>query len=216
MACQGPGDGLGTAAAADAAPTATTAGNDAATSRDDVDAAPPDAFFDRLRPLCGQAFAGRIVADTPPPGADDPFVGKSMVMHVRKCSTDEIRIPFHVGDDRSRTWVLTRTGSGLRLKHDHRHMDGSEDVLTMYGGDTVAPGSATRQEFPVDGPSQALFSQEGRSVSNTNVWAMEIEPGQTFAYELSRPERLFRVEFDLSQPVELPPAPWGVSSVTQQ
>ena len=30
-------------------------------------------------------------------------------MHVRDCSERELRIPFHVGDDRSRTWVVTRT-----------------------------------------------------------------------------------------------------------
>ena len=49
-------------------------------------------------------------------------------MHVRECSEDAIRIPFHVGEDRSRTWVVTRTANGLRLKHDHRHEDGSEEL----------------------------------------------------------------------------------------
>jgi hypothetical protein len=33
----------------------------------------------------------------------------------------------------------------------------------------------------------------------TNVWAMEIEPKQVFIYELARPGRLFRVEFDLTE-----------------
>ena len=38
----------------------------------------------------------------------------------------------------------------------------------------------------------------------------EIEPGKRFLYELSRPGgRLFQVEFDLTAPVPLPPAPWG-------
>ena len=46
--------------------------------------------------------------------------------------------------------------------------------------------------------------------STHNTWAMEIDPDQTFVYELTRPEgRRFRVKFDLSKPVELPPAPWG-------
>src|SRR3546814_12097458 len=80
-------------------------------------------------------------------------------MHVRGCDAParELRVPFHVGDDHSRTWVITRTADGLRLKHDHRHADGSEDVLTMYSGDTDAPGSAVRQEFPVDAESIAQF-----------------------------------------------------------
>ena len=144
--------------------------------------------------------------------ADDDFVGKPLVMHVRHCSPSEIRIPFYVGDDRSRTWVLTRTATGIRLQHDHRHEDGSSDVLTMYGGETAGPGTATRQEFPVDAESVALFTREGRQVSNTNVWAMEVHPG-SFAYELRRPPipggRFFRVEFDLTRPVPSPPPPWG-------
>jgi len=169
-----------------------------------------DAFMANLATLCGQAFAGSVVADTPPPTGDDPFAGKPLVMHVRECSQGAIRIPFQVGDDRSRTWVLTRTDGGLRLKHDHRHADGSEDAITMYGGDTSGAGTATRQEFPVDADSVAMFTAAGMSVSNNNTWAMEIEPGEAFVYELSRPGgRLFRVEFDLTSPVETPPAPWG-------
>jgi hypothetical protein len=173
---------------------------------------PPQAeFFERVSALCGQAFEGRVVADTPPPAGDDPFASKPLVMHVRECSEHEIRIPFHAGDDRSRTWVITRTGAGLRLKHDHRHEDGSEDTLTQYGGDTATPGTAMRQEFPADDESRAMFTREGRTVSNTNVWAMEIEPGRVFVYELARPQRLFRVKFDLTRPVAPPPPPWGAA-----
>ncbi len=159
---------------------------------------------------CGQAFAGRIVADEPPPTGPDAFAGKPLVMHVRECGADELKIPFHVGDDRSRTWVLTRQPDGLRLKHDHRHEDGSSDAVTMYGGDSVDAGTAHRQAFPVDAESIAMFEREGLSASVSNTWAIEIDSGQQFVYELSRPGgRLFRVAFDLSAPVEPPPAPWG-------
>ncbi len=60
---------------------------------------------------CGQAFEGRVVEDTPAPTGKDPFAGQRLVMHVRGCAdpAHELRIPFHVGDDHSRTWVLTRT-----------------------------------------------------------------------------------------------------------
>lgn len=170
---------------------------------------PQDAFFARLTALCGQAFAGRVVVDTPPPTGADPFANQPLVMHVRECSASELRIPFHVGGDRSRTWVVTRTASGLRLKHDHRHADGSPDAVTLYGGDTAAAGTAARQEFPVDAQSRAMFTREGRTVSNTNAWAMEVKPGRVFVYELARPRRLFRVEFDLARPVLAPPLPWG-------
>ena len=171
---------------------------------------PADRFYTDLQALCGQAFAGRVVTDTPPPTGDNPFAGNDLVMHVRGCDGNELRVPFHVGEDRSRTWVITRTGPGLRLKHDHRHEDGSDDAVTMYGGDTASLGTATRQEFPVDEFSKAMFLREGLDASLTNTWAMELQPERTFVYELSRPGgRLFQVEFDLTRPVPLPPAPWG-------
>lgn len=167
-----------------------------------------DAFLAQLNALCGQRFEGRVVTTD---AADARFAGERLIMHVRDCSPDEVRIPFAVGEDRSRTWVVTRTGVGLRLKHDHRHEDGTTDVLHWYGGDTTSAGTAERQEFPVDAESIALFKAEGRSVSITNVWRVEVGPGQ-FAYQLMRQPpnaRLFRVEFDLTRPVAAPPAPWG-------
>jgi hypothetical protein len=98
--------------------------------------------------------------------------------------------------------VITRTDDGLRLKHDHRHEDGTEDKLSQYGGDTIGEGTPTRQEFPVDAFSIELFNAGEAAVSTTNVWAVEVHPARTFAYELRRPNRHFRVEFDLSRPVE--------------
>jgi hypothetical protein len=171
----------------------------------DPDPAAP--FFSRLSKLCGKAFEGRIAS--PPVEADAAFAGKRLVMHVRDCSADTIRIPFHVGEDRSRTWVVSRTASGLTLKHDHRHEDGSEDKLTQYGGDSLATGTAARQDFPADRFSQQLFVREKIPLSGTNVWGMEVEPGRLFAYELRRQNRFFRVDFDLTRPVAAPPPPWG-------
>ncbi|MCM2254411.1 MAG: hypothetical protein NDJ94_01950 [Vicinamibacteria bacterium] len=164
--------------------------------------APQDAFWTALRGLCGQAFAGQMVEGTAP---GDAAIGAArLVMHVRACTESEIRIPFHVGDDRSRTWVLTRSASGLRLKHDHRHADGTPDAVTQYGGDTAAPGTAQLQEFPAD-----AFTGQLLPVSATNVWSFELLPGDSFSYGLRREGRRFRVRFDLKQPVPAPPAPWG-------
>ena len=176
---------------------------------DEPAASPADAFMAALAGHCGQAFAGKVRVDVPK-SPDDAFAGKPLVMHVRECREGEVRIPFHVGGDRSRTWVITRTATGLRLKHDHRHEDGSPDASTMYGGDTTQAGTAVRQSFPVDAESIALFGRLGMPASVTNTWAIEIVPGQQFVYELSRPGgRLFQVEFDLTRPVPPPPAPWG-------
>lgn len=175
-------------------------------------AAPADDFLAALTAHCGKAYAGTIVANEP---ADpkDPFIGQSLVMHVRECGPKQIKVPFHVGDDRSRTWIFTRTDQGLRLKHDHRHADGSPDELTLYGGDSQQAGSATRQTFPVDAESITLFERLDRKVSTTNVWAVELDPqANAFVYELSRPGRLFRVRFDLNNPLPLPPPPWGADA----
>jgi|GEM_PF-4650922 len=97
---------------------------------DGADAA-QDAFFANLTELCGQTFEGKVVTDDP---VDADFRRQRLVMHVRDCSADEIRIPFHVGEDHSRTWVITRTPEGLRLKHDHRDPDGTTHTLHWYGG----------------------------------------------------------------------------------
>ena len=160
--------------------------------------APADAFFTRLQALCGKSFAGRVVTTD---SQDADFAGKPLVMRVTGCTATEIRIPFSVGEDRSRTWVITRTDDGMRLKHDHRHADGTEDELSQYGGDTESPGSAARQEFPADAFSRTLFLGKGNPASVNNVWAVEVHPGETYAYELRRPNRFFRVEFDLSKPL---------------
>ncbi len=177
------------------------------------------AFLAALAQHCGQAFAGRVVTNQPAGATPDPFEGKALVMHVRGCDApdQELRVPFHVGQDRSRTWVLTRIGEHLRLKHDHRHADGSPDQVTLYGGDTQDAGTTLRQQFPVDAASVAMFEREGMAGSVRNTWAMEVEPGRRFLYELSRPDgRLFQVEFDLAHPVPAPPAPWGADAAATE
>jgi outer membrane protein len=40
---------------------------------------------------------------------DQGWLNVEVIMHVRECSPTEIRIPLHVGENRSRVWVLTRT-----------------------------------------------------------------------------------------------------------
>ena len=162
-------------------------------------------FFDALSKLCGKAFAGEIVVDTP---ESDAFKGVPLIMHVRECSDTKIRVPFHVGNDHSRTWVITKTLSGLQLKHDHRHEDGSEDVLTQYGGIATEAGWSSVQSFPADLYTKSLFVRQQIPQSNDNTWQIFLYPEQ-FSYRLIRPAREFRVDFDLTKPITPPPAPWG-------
>jgi hypothetical protein len=164
---------------------------------------PADPFWAALQPLCDKAFEGRVVEGTEP--SDAAMREQRLVMHVRSCSADEIRIPFHVGENRSRTWVLTRTADGVRLKHDHRHEDGTPDRVTQYGGDTRSMVNPTSLDFFAD-----AYTAELIPAATTNIWTMAIDPGETFVYALRREAqgRRFRVEFDLARPIAAPPPPW--------
>ncbi len=175
-----------------------------------------DTFWASLTALCGTAYRGTLTEGSE--NAQSSFGAQEMVMHVRHCTADRIDVPFHVGEDRSRTWVFTRTdGGGLRLKHDHRHEDGTEDEITMYGGDTAAPGTATSQEFPADQHSIDMFAAHveespGLAGAEFNLWTVELRPGDIYAYQLTRtndPGTRFRVEFDLTETVPAPPPAWG-------
>ena len=179
-----------------------------------------EAFWQALSSHCGNAYAGALASSDE---RDAAFAGRAMVAHWAECSDSRVAVAFHVEDpsvpgnwDRSRTWVITRTSEGLRLKHDHRHADGEEDAVTLYGGDTLSTGTARVQDFPVDAFSIAMFEREGLDASLTNVWRVEVdgegEPGARFAYQLTRrndPTRLFRVEFDLTREIAPPPSAWG-------
>ncbi len=183
---------------------------------------PQDAFWSALSSHCNNAYAGQLVSDD---AADADMRGADMIMHVRECAADRIAVPFHIREaggewDRSRTWVFTRTASGIRLKHDHRHADGTSDAVTIYGGDTGDGGTAGRQSFPVDAFSIALFRREGLDASVTNIWRVAVDPvsapAARFSYALERrqergapADRDFRVSFDASRAVPAPPAPWG-------
>lgn len=160
---------------------------------------PQDAFFALLASLCGQAFAGEATLSS---GSD---FDAGLIMHVRRCSDTELQIPVHTGENHSRTWIITRTAEGLRLKHDHRIPDGSDDPVTQYGGDTRDSGTALSQSFPADD-----FTAELLPEAATNVWTITVDPGVELVYHLTRhgaPRATFVI--DLSQEVPEPPAPWG-------
>lgn len=159
---------------------------------------PHDTFLANLGAQCGRAYGGRI---TERPASDEIFRGdEALIVHFRECSASETRLPFHVEEDRSRTWILTRTDSGIDLRHDHRHEDGSPDESTMYGAHTAAPGSATRQEF----------LREPADDGTRSGWAIEIVPGERYTYgTILDGAWRYRLDFDLTTPVETPPAPWG-------
>ncbi|MEM1088352.1 MAG: hypothetical protein AAGH90_11530 [Pseudomonadota bacterium] len=170
-----------------------------------------DVWFESLSSLCGQgAFAGTLVSTDE---ADAGFRDAELIVGPAVCGEDQIRLPLAVGEDRSRTWVISKLANGYQLKHDHRHKDGTEDALTQYGGMAYGTGRTDWQQFPVDEETRTLFVREQIEVSNLNTWGMQIQPGALFAYQMWRPERNFRIEFDLTEQVDAPPPPWGVEPV---
>ena len=158
-------------------------------------------FWASLQQLCGKSYNGTLVL----PENDEQFRGKTLVMHVRSCSENTIKIPFFVGEDKSRTWVLSFKNNRIQLKHDHRHEDGSEDQITMYGGTTSNAGQSGLQIFPADEETKKIIP-----AASSNVWWITLT-GQQFGYNLRRlgTDRVFQVMFDLSKEVETPDAPWG-------
>jgi len=159
-------------------------------------------FWENLKEHCGKSYEGEIVAG----GKEgDGFTGEKLVMHVRSCEENIIRIPFFVGDNRSRTWVFTMGNDHLiQLKHDHRQKDGSEDKITQYGGISSNVGLVNLQMFPADKKTVDLIP-----ATATNIWWVTIDKTD-FTYNLRRigSERYFSVKFDLSKEIETPSAPW--------
>lgn len=159
-------------------------------------------FWDDLQAHCGKAFEGKLA----PHVTNDAFSGQTLTMFVRTCDERIITIPFYVGEDKSRTWVLTLEDDKIKLKHDHRHEDGSEDKITQYGGTSTNSGSANLQFFPADTETAELIGYAA-----TNVWWITLDEN-SFSYNLKRigtANPAFNVIFDLKTPVAAPGAPWG-------
>lgn len=175
-----------------------------------------EGFIQNLMPMCGQSYGGKVVSTD---AVDKDWREAALIAGPVICEPGGIKMPLAVRENRSRTWVLIPERGRLTLKHDHRHKDGTPDAVSWYGGTSQGKdakgNSALRQEFPVDEFSIALFKKEGLPASVTNTWAMDIVPGERFAYELSRPAtqaqiaagepgRFFRLEFDLTAPLDAP------------
>jgi hypothetical protein len=167
---------------------------------------PPEqeAFWARLLEHCGNAYPGHVADATPYYTSATEY--ETVVAHFRECSQDRIHIPMHMDDDRSRNWILTRVGGTIRLKHDHRHEDGTEEEITQYGGDAPVPGLPHRQIFPADEHTASILPDRW-----DNFWFMDFMDEETFAYGVHWPEHghSIRIHFDLAAPVDTPPDPWG-------
>ena len=151
-------------------------------------------FFDKLSGLCGNSYIGEQVYRS---HHGSSWAHLDLLMHVSTCKPDSIFIPFHVGTDRSRTWLFIIEDGRLRFRHDHRHEDGTPEAETLYGGYADDHGTAFVQYFPADDYSATLIEDGGG-----NVWTVKIsEDFSTFTYRLDRDgEKRFQIDFDLNKP----------------
>lgn len=159
-------------------------------------------FWENLKGYCGKAFEGEVIKAP----VNDEFRGKKLVMHLLSCENDFILIPFNVGEDRSRTWVLNyKENNRIELKHDHRKEDGSNDEITLYGGTSTNSGLADIQMFPADEETLELIP-----AASTNVWWITLKDS-VYTYNLRRlgTDREFTVSFDLRKEVPIPEPSWG-------
>ena len=137
------------------------------------------AFFNSLSALCGETFEGEM---TFPTQGQDSFAGKVLVAKIDACSETEIRVPFHVGLDKSRTWIISKTEQGLQLKHDHRYENNTPHKINMYGGVSDSGGSALSQSFYADDHTKSIIP-----AASTNVWSITLnQQGTTLIYYLER------------------------------
>jgi hypothetical protein len=162
------------------------------------------AFWATLTALCGQAFEGELRDATAhyAPGVE----GREARIHVMDCQEDRIHVPFHLDDDRSRNWILTRERGTLHLSHDHRNADGSEEEISRYGGPAPVPGLATRQIFQADGHTARILPDRA-----DNFWFLDfVEPGALeYGVHWPRYGHSIRFRFDLTRPIAPLPRPWG-------
>lgn len=159
------------------------------------------AFIQAFKTHLGNYYEGTIIAG----GKEgDGFTGKRLLMQVMRYSDSEVKVPFFVGDDKSRTWIFCLNNNLVALKHDHRKPDGNPDNITFYGGTATNEGTAEMQLFPADAATEELIDYAA-----FNVWWVTINETK-FSYNLRRigSERVFSVEFDLTKPISSDFKPW--------
>lgn len=153
--------------------------SDSSTVQSSMRAASQHAFFAALLQHCQHRYEGASSFPTDP--AHD-FAGKLLVAEIAECSAEQIRIPFTVGSDRSRTWLISWQDNRLSLKHDHRHDDGTPDAVTLYGGIATSAGSPLAQAFAADAYTAQLIP-----AAASNVWILTLSAdGRTLTYHLDR------------------------------
>lgn len=163
-------------------------------------------WYQGLAEFCGQTFAGTVVANEPA-GADPAWQASPVLLHWRACESGGKVLQFARGDDRSLSVLLGLHPGGLYLRHIVHGEDGQPDELSNFGGQGRMLPGGSGVEFALDDAGRDLFASHGHGDRADAVWTLERQ-AQVFAYEGRWNDGRLRVEFDLSDPVEAPPASW--------
>lgn len=160
---------------------------------------PLQQFQSHLQSLCGHSFTGQVTSTDP---QDENWRKETLTLgHVTCPDNLTTVLPLAVGADKTRIWTLRLEDDGHRLdfRHAHTLKDGSPDPVTGYGGVATSElSSPLRAVFPVDEFSKNNFAENGLEPSMTNVWAIDIIPGEKMIYSLNREGRNFVAEFNLN------------------
>lgn len=153
------------------------------------------AFMNNVASLCGKSFYGREVYVQP---GRESWANKILFMTVSLCEDSLIHIPFHIDNDKSRTWMLMADNGKLRFRHDHRHEDGTPEDQTLYGGYSDGSGDAFKQYFPADDYTRKLLTD-----TLDRQWNIILsEDLSKMSYQLQyRGEIVFMADFDLTAPI---------------
>ena len=125
----------------------------------------------------------------------DSWEGLELEMFVRECTDSIIYVPFRVGNNTSRTWmIIMEDGNKLRYRHYHRHEDGTPEELNLYGGYSNKKGDAYQQIFPADEYACQMLDR-----ICDNEWTAEFSSDlTTYSYSHRKAGNLIiTVEFDL-------------------
>jgi hypothetical protein len=160
-------------------------------------AAAQRAFFENMRAFCGQTFGGRTILA---PAEDRTFEPARLYMVVAECGENEIRVPFIVGDDASRTWIFQLRDGRLTFFHRHVRPDGTEHEVSGFGGHASDDGKASFQSFP------DFWATDDTAEAERRVWRLRIdEPNDLFVYYLDRGgQPAYRLVFWLGPPSPAP------------
>ncbi len=160
----------------------------------DVGGVPDGAFWKTLQPACGKLLPGDMLSRR---SADRDWRRAGVSLDVVECSREGVRMVLAVGDDRSRSWILTPQDGGILFRIDRA--EGTGPGVTGYGGLSTEGADAMRQIFPTDDVTKEIFTERNLVLALDNVWSLTLDPESGhLTYEVERTSGGRKMRFDLN------------------